>query len=127
MGGEHHGDSVFQHPYVQCLLDIARQQVSDALAKQPESDRWLICVRTYGRAGDPVPLMELKRFVLRAWPKHGSRGSVLDGFIKAGVDTVDKLRKELQDIQAFREKLKGWQCSPQRASLEKLRDETSNE
>mmetsp|Transcript_47513 Transcript_47513/g.137237 ORF Transcript_47513/g.137237 Transcript_47513/m.137237 type:complete len:721 (+) Transcript_47513:51-2213(+) len=50
--GEGHGDAIFQHPYVQCLLEVARGRVREALRQQPgpESDRWLVCVRTYGRA-----------------------------------------------------------------------------
>ncbi|CAE8718733.1 unnamed protein product, partial [Polarella glacialis] len=48
--GERHGDQVFRHPLVQSLLGAARER---ALAQQPEGDQWLICVRTYGRAGNP--------------------------------------------------------------------------
>ena len=39
----------------QVLLLVARVRVRDALAKQsgPEADRWWMCVRTYGRQGEP--------------------------------------------------------------------------
>lgn len=47
------GDPVFMHPYVQGLLQTARKKVLTALGELPAEDRWLICVRTYGRAGNP--------------------------------------------------------------------------
>eukprot|EP00928_Gymnodinium_smaydae_P046556 TRINITY_DN31017_c0_g1_i1.p1 TRINITY_DN31017_c0_g1~~TRINITY_DN31017_c0_g1_i1.p1 ORF type:complete len:631 (-),score=98.87 TRINITY_DN31017_c0_g1_i1:62-1954(-) len=49
------GDEVFRQPCVQALLRKARAQVAHALSEQPASDtkRWLICIRSYGRAGNP--------------------------------------------------------------------------
>ena len=60
--GPGRGDQVFQHQYVQELLLRAQDQVEGfiALAEQERETRtssWLICVRTYGRAGNP-----------RGWP-----------------------------------------------------------
>eukprot|EP00930_Biecheleria_cincta_P055406 TRINITY_DN4172_c0_g1_i2.p1 TRINITY_DN4172_c0_g1~~TRINITY_DN4172_c0_g1_i2.p1 ORF type:complete len:664 (+),score=94.18 TRINITY_DN4172_c0_g1_i2:48-2039(+) len=51
--GEHQGDQVFRHPFVQSLVQAARLRVEQELSKQPKADRWLICIRTYGRAGNP--------------------------------------------------------------------------
>jgi len=50
------GDQVFRHPFVQCLLQAARQQVHAALAdvSADNAGNWLICVRTYGRSGNPT-------------------------------------------------------------------------
>eukprot|EP00928_Gymnodinium_smaydae_P010378 TRINITY_DN13902_c0_g3_i1.p1 TRINITY_DN13902_c0_g3~~TRINITY_DN13902_c0_g3_i1.p1 ORF type:complete len:732 (-),score=153.69 TRINITY_DN13902_c0_g3_i1:400-2595(-) len=55
--GQGAGDSIFAHAYVKCLMDVARARLEAAFAEQPDtsSDRWLICVRTYGRASTPPP------------------------------------------------------------------------
>ncbi|CAK0859680.1 unnamed protein product, partial [Prorocentrum cordatum] len=50
--GQLAGDQVFAHPFVQDLLRTARGRVAAALGAV-EEPRWLICVRTYGRAGNP--------------------------------------------------------------------------
>merc|ERR1740133_365478 len=55
--GELRGDRTFQHKFVQCLLSAARRRVKEALQQcrtEFGDDDWLICVRTYGRAGNPV-------------------------------------------------------------------------
>ena len=53
---ERNGDQVFQHQFVRCLLEGAQQQVTAALAEvaAEDADNWLICVRTYGRSGNPT-------------------------------------------------------------------------
>merc|ERR1712151_809009 len=55
-GAAKNGDQVFQHPFVQCLLHAAREQVQAALADVAamNAGKWLICVRTYGRSGNPM-------------------------------------------------------------------------
>jgi len=59
--GERHGDPVFRHPYVQCLLRAAQEKVHEVLQEQtgPVEDAWLICVRTYARSGN-----------VAGWPKR---------------------------------------------------------
>jgi len=53
--GQLRGDPVFSHPYVRCLLEAARAHVREVLAQLPEPDsrKWVLCVRTYGRSGNP--------------------------------------------------------------------------
>ena len=51
--GERSGDCTFKHEYVLGLLEKARASVQQCLLALPSDDSWLICVRTYGRAGNP--------------------------------------------------------------------------
>lgn len=65
--GDKPGDDVFRHPKVQTLLANARKRVWEVLDAQPgpPEDRWIICIRTYGRSGiglGDVP--EIKRGIL---------------------------------------------------------------
>ena len=61
--GPSHGDAVFRHPYVQCLLAVARQRVNQALEESCETGQWLICVRTFQRPGLRSQQSELHRFL----------------------------------------------------------------
>ncbi|CAE7706271.1 unnamed protein product [Symbiodinium sp. CCMP2456] len=63
--GPCHGDAVFRHPWVQALLATARVRVRQALDEQPgrPDDKWLICIRTYGRPGVRCQQSELHRFL----------------------------------------------------------------
>jgi len=127
--GEGHGDGVFQHPYVECLLRVARRQVSQALAEQPEDDRWLICVRTYGRAGEPLPKAELRRFLAKHW-KRGGFADLQRALFSLGIDSMDTLRDGLQDIDALRKRIRvdgDGAYVPSYKSLDELRDEAESE
>eukprot|EP00746_Dinoflagellata_sp_MGD_P013597 gnl/MRDRNA2_/MRDRNA2_129444_c0_seq1.p1 gnl/MRDRNA2_/MRDRNA2_129444_c0~~gnl/MRDRNA2_/MRDRNA2_129444_c0_seq1.p1 ORF type:complete len:800 (-),score=198.46 gnl/MRDRNA2_/MRDRNA2_129444_c0_seq1:23-2422(-) len=92
-----HGDSVFRHPFVQCLLDVARQRVLQVLEDQPapEEDRWLICVRTYGRAGIRSQQSELFRFLNGLLnPKDAER--IEKDLISSGINDLATLKRSLK-------------------------------
>lgn len=119
---------MLEHPFVQSLLEAAREQVRDALSRQPDGDRWLICVRTYGRAGEPLAKAQFGRFLAQNcsrdafWLKHRMQPALARG----GVDSLDSLKSALEDIPAFRQKIKksgikGVDYTPSGKSLEELK------
>lgn len=80
--GERRGDRIFKHEFVKGLLKKAQQAVEKTLAAQPLDDQWIICVRTYGRAGNPTPTSDV-------WPKrHGLAGRGVAGFTLAALETA---------------------------------------
>eukprot|EP00927_Polykrikos_kofoidii_P036797 TRINITY_DN31041_c0_g1_i1.p1 TRINITY_DN31041_c0_g1~~TRINITY_DN31041_c0_g1_i1.p1 ORF type:complete len:638 (+),score=89.93 TRINITY_DN31041_c0_g1_i1:32-1915(+) len=103
--GPTHGDSVFAHPYVKCLLEVARSRVREVLAAQPEDDRWLVCVRSYGRAGVAPKSFDLRRYIQKFWTS-GRQKNLFHALVKNGIDDLAKLRAALDDPQAMKKKLK---------------------
>jgi len=95
--GDTHGDAVFQHPYVQCLLEAARNRVHQTLAKQsgPEADRWLICVRTYGRARSEAK-PELDDWLSTVGVKKDKVAHLGDALRSIGIDDSDKCKVALR-------------------------------
>jgi hypothetical protein len=123
--GDACGDAVFRHEYVQCLLDVARDRVRQALASQPVADQWLICVRTYGRAGVSPQQCELERLLHGCWTRAGLN-SLRNSLNKLGINDVAALKSELQDPAALRQRLLNEGLyAPQPSSLEQLRKDVN--
>ncbi|CAE6910604.1 unnamed protein product [Symbiodinium sp. CCMP2592] len=92
-------------PYAEGLT--ARGRVRQALDEQPgrPDDKWLICVRTYGRPGRRCQQSELHRFLHSVFSK--GEASLLETKLKAanlGFPDLRKLAKK--PLHAFREDLK---------------------
>ena len=104
--GPSHGDSVFKHPWVQCLLDVARGQVKEAFEEQsgPADDKWLICIRTFGRPGIRCQQSELHRFLYGILPKPAAK--IIEEKLNAAKFSLPDLRKLPKDVDSFLEALK---------------------
>uniref|UniRef100_A0A7S4V4L4 Uncharacterized protein n=1 Tax=Alexandrium monilatum TaxID=311494 RepID=A0A7S4V4L4_9DINO len=121
--GDARGDAQFRHPYVQCLLHLAREKLAKALAEQsgPEEDRFLICVRTYGRPGRSM----LWRVLRAALPNRGAVADVESRLRMSGVDDLASLRSALQDYGDLIKRIQdAGQGTLRRKTLEALRAET---
>lgn len=90
--GPSHGDSVFEHPWVQSLLQAARGRVKQALDQQPglQDDKWLICIRTFGRAGARCQQSELHRFLYGVLDRQAAR--IMEEKLKAADLSLFDLR-----------------------------------
>jgi len=103
--GPSHGDAVFKHPYVQCLLAVARQRVNQALEESCETGQWLICVRTFQRPGLRCQQSELHRFLQAVL--HPKAATILENKLEAvNIDwpTLQKMAKK--PLHAFEEAMR---------------------
>eukprot|EP00927_Polykrikos_kofoidii_P058803 TRINITY_DN5358_c1_g1_i2.p1 TRINITY_DN5358_c1_g1~~TRINITY_DN5358_c1_g1_i2.p1 ORF type:complete len:870 (-),score=172.74 TRINITY_DN5358_c1_g1_i2:41-2650(-) len=112
--GPRAGNKLFRLPRVQALLEAARKRVLEALAEQPGPShmQWLICIRTYGRAG---PLSgkyaetDLSCFLRSAAVRTSSSNrirAIEDAVRRAGVNDMDELMSALKAPEAIREQLR---------------------
>ncbi len=103
--GPSHGDAVFRHPYVQCLLAVARQRVNQALEESCETGQWLICVRTFQRPGLRCQQSELHRFLQGVLEPKAA--TILENKLEAvNIDwpTLQKMAKK--PLHAFEEAMR---------------------
>jgi len=106
------GDAVFAHPFVKGLLATARRQVLGALKAKKGSghEKWLICVRTYGRArpqadgGLDMFIRRLGRKMDRL-PTATDRSRWIKQFVKAGVTSPAELVVALKKPARFQKRL----------------------
>jgi len=93
------GDVVFQHPYVKSLLELARARIEQEFAKQsgPDADKYLICVRTYGRTGSSRE-SDVGRLIGATMPNwcRPKRSNLEDKLRKAGLDDLQKVSAALK-------------------------------
>ena len=66
--GPSHGDVAFRHLWVRTLAELAQARVRRALEEQPgpPEEKWLICIRTFGRPGTRGLQSELHRLLFGA-------------------------------------------------------------
>jgi len=108
------GDDVFAHPHVKELLANAQKQVLEALKGQKCSahEKWLICIRTYGRA-KPQDDSDLDSFMQRLgkWmekkPSSDERQRWSKKFKNAGVTTYTEFAAALEEPAEFVKRLTG--------------------
>mmetsp|Transcript_92954 Transcript_92954/g.165300 ORF Transcript_92954/g.165300 Transcript_92954/m.165300 type:complete len:704 (+) Transcript_92954:27-2138(+) len=95
VGSKEHGDAVFEHPYVQCLLEAAGAKVSKTLKAQSglAAEKFLICVRTYGRAvGKKEKTSEIKQILNETgWPAK-DKDKVEEKLRAAGIEDLKALQ-----------------------------------
>lgn len=105
--GPCHGDAVFRHPWVQALLETARGRVRQALDEQPgrPDDKWLICIRTYGRPGVRCQQSELHRFLHSIFGK-GEAGLLERKLKSANLGLPDLRRLARNPSHKFQDDLK---------------------
>mmetsp|Transcript_47410 Transcript_47410/g.88287 ORF Transcript_47410/g.88287 Transcript_47410/m.88287 type:complete len:690 (-) Transcript_47410:69-2138(-) len=105
-GNEKHGDSVFQHPYIRCLLDVARSQVRKSLENQrcKDEEKWLICVRTYGRAGEQQS--ELERFLIAVLDHKNRVAATKEKLAKLEIHDVSALKMLWENPSEVKQRLK---------------------
>ena len=105
--GPSHGDPVFKHPWVQTLLEVARDRVKQALDQQPgpAEDKWLICIRTFGRPGVRCQQSELHRFLFGVLLPCAAK--ILEEKLEAANLSLPALRKMAKrPLKSFQEELK---------------------
>ena len=105
--GPSHGDPVFKHPWVQTLLEVARDRVKQALDQQPgpAEDKWLICIRTFERPGVRCQQSELHRFLFGVLLPCAAK--ILEEKLEAANLSLPALRKMAKrPLKSFQEELK---------------------
>lgn len=106
------GDAVFAHPLVMDLLVTARRQVLAVLRQQkcPVDEKWLVCIRTYGRAR-PLEDSDLYTCLKRLGKKMEKIPAKHDldkwtrKFSKAGIGTYTELVEALQKPDELRKRI----------------------
>eukprot|EP00438_Fugacium_kawagutii_P031893 Skav206015 [mRNA] locus=scaffold3015:35476:55835:+ [translate_table: standard] len=115
--GPVHGDSVFKHPWVQCLLHAARDRVKLALDQQtgPEEEKWLICIRTFGRPGVRCLQSKLQRLLQSIFPPK--KRAILEEKLKAAELDLPALKKLA--------KKPGFSCALKELGISGIHDKTA--